>query len=129
MLDFEDVNFVGNCSEKLLVFEEVQDVIWMLICWLGDDFGREGLFDMLVWVVCVWKEYCGGYLEDFVVYFLWVFYEVGGYNEIVLLCDILFQFYCEYYMVLIIGKVLIVYLFKDYVVGIFKFVCVFYGFV
>lgn len=53
-----------------------------------------------------------------------MFEDVGGYNDIVLVCGILFYFYCEYYMFFFIGQVYIVYYFVEGVVGLLKLVCV-----
>lgn len=53
-----------------------------------------------------------------------MFEDVQGYDDIVMLMNIDVEFYCEYYIVLILGVVYVVYLLIKVVVGIFKIVCV-----
>lgn len=113
---FEVVVFWLSC-------EEVEDVVCVLLCWVGDDFVCEGLLDIFVCVVCVYEQFFVGYVFDLCDIFVCMFSEVDGYDEMIVLKDICFESYCEYYMVLIIGCVYVVYLLNYCVVGILKFVC------
>jgi GTP cyclohydrolase I len=107
---------------------EVQDAIRTLICWAGDDPGREGLLDTPKRVARAWKEYCLGYGEDPAIHLSRVFEEVGGYDELVLLKDIPFQSHCEHHMAPIIGKASIAYMPTNRVVGISKLARVLHGY-
>ncbi|MEA1652879.1 GTP cyclohydrolase I FolE [Nitrospirillum sp. BR 11164] len=100
--------------------EAVQQAIRTLIEWAGDDPGREGLEDTPKRVARAWRDYCRGYGEDPGRHLDRVFYEVGGYDEIVLLKDIPFQSHCEHHMAPIVGKAHIAYLPRNHVVGISK---------
>ena len=113
---------------KQPVPENVQEAIRTLIRWAGDDPEREGLLDTPKRVARAWKEYCHGYDEDPGMHLSRVFEEVGGYDEIVLLKDILFQSHCEHHMAPIIGKAAIAYLPTDHVVGISKLARVLHGY-
>ncbi|WP_044564017.1 GTP cyclohydrolase I FolE [Azospirillum sp. B4] len=100
--------------------EPVQQAIRTIIEWAGDDPSREGLEDTPKRVARAWREYCRGYAEDPARHLERVFYEVGGYDEIVLLKDIPFQSHCEHHMAPIVGKAHIAYLPRNHVVGISK---------
>ncbi|ASG22214.1 GTP cyclohydrolase I FolE [Nitrospirillum viridazoti] len=100
--------------------EPVQQAIRTIIEWAGDDPSREGLEDTPRRVARAWREYCRGYAEDPARHLERVFYEVGGYDEIVLLKDIPFQSHCEHHMAPIVGKAHIAYLPRNHVVGISK---------
>ncbi len=106
----------------------VSDAIRTLIRWAGDDPDREGLLDTPKRVARAWREYARGYEEDPAVHLSRTFYEVGGYDEIVLLKDVPFQSHCEHHMAPIIGKASIAYLPRDKVVGISKLARVLHGY-
>jgi GTP cyclohydrolase IA len=108
--------------------DDIQDAIRTLLRWTGDDPDREGLLDTPKRVARAWKEYCLGYNEDPSLHLSRTFYEVGGYDEIVLLKDIPFQSHCEHHMAPIIGKASIAYLPTNRVVGISKLARVLHGF-
>ncbi len=91
-----------------------------LIRWAGDDPDREGLLDTPKRVADAWLEYFRGYAEDPDAYLKRTFEQVGGYDEIVLLCDIPFHSHCEHHMAPIIGKAHVGYLPRSRVVGISK---------
>jgi GTP cyclohydrolase I len=113
---------------KLPVPDDVQEAIRTLIRWTGDDPDREGLLETPKRVARAWAEYSAGYQSDPAVHLSRTFYEVGGYDEIVLLKDIPFQSHCEHHMAPIIGKAAIAYLPTDHVVGISKLARVLHGF-
>ena len=113
---------------QIAVPDDVQDAIRTLIRWAGDDPDREGLLATPGRVARAWAEYSRGYSEDPAIHLSRTFYEVGGYDEIVLLKDIPFQSHCEHHMAPIIGKAAIAYLPRDKVVGISKLARVLHGF-
>src|SRR3569833_4682023 len=82
-------------APKIAVPEDVQEAGRTLIRWAGDDPAREGLLDTPARVARAWKEYARGYEEDPAYHLSRTFEEVGGYDEIVQLKDILFQSTCE----------------------------------
>jgi GTP cyclohydrolase I len=123
----EDGDLVA-ASPKVNVPDEVSDAVRTLIRWAGDDPDREGLLDTPARVARAWREYAKGYEEDPARHLARTFYEVGGYDEIVLLKDIPFQSHCEHHMAPIIGKAAIAYLPSDKVVGISKLARVLHGF-
>jgi GTP cyclohydrolase I len=113
---------------KLPVPDDVRQAVKTLIRWAGDDPDREGLLETPERVARAWAEYAKGYQEDPSVHLSRTFYEVGGYDEIVLLKDIPFQSHCEHHLAPIIGKAAIAYLPKDKVVGISKLARVLHGY-
>ena len=113
---------------KLPVPDDVQEAVRTLIRWAGDDPDREGLLETPERVARAWAEYAQGYSQDPAIHLSRTFYEVGGYDEIVLLKDIPFQSHCEHHMAPIIGKAAIAYLPQDRVVGISKLARVLHGF-
>jgi GTP cyclohydrolase IA len=123
----EDGDLVQG-APKVKVPKDVSDAVRTLIQWAGDDPDREGLLDTPARVARAWREYAKGYQEDPARHLARTFYEVGGYDEIVLLKDIPFQSHCEHHMAPIIGKAAIAYLPSDKVVGISKLARVLHGF-
>ena len=113
---------------QIPVPDEVKDAVRTLIRWAGDDPDREGLAATPERVARAWVEYSRGYEDDPAIHLSRTFYEVGGYDEIVLLKDIPFQSHCEHHMAPIIGKAAIAYLPRDKVVGISKLARVLHGY-
>lgn len=107
-----------------VIQDQVEDVVCILLCWVGEDLFCEGLLDIFCCVVEVYGDWFSGYCDDLCVYMECIFEEVVGYDEFIVLCDIEYESYCEYYMVLIIGCVYVGYLLVGKVVGISKLVCV-----
>jgi GTP cyclohydrolase I len=123
----EDGDLVES-PPKVEVPPEVAEAVRTLIRWAGDDPDREGLLDTPNRVARAWREYASGYAEDPAVHLSRTFYEVGGYDEIVLLKDVPFQSHCEHHLAPIIGKASIAYLPRDKVVGISKLARVLHGY-
>lgn len=117
-----------DASPQIPVQDDVCDAVRTLIRWAGDDPDREGLAETPQRVARAWAEYARGYEEDPAIHLSRTFYEVGGYDEIVLLNDIPFQSHCEHHMAPIIGKAAIAYLPRDKVVGISKLARVLHGY-
>lgn len=99
---------------------EAEEAVRTLIRWVGDDPGREGLRETPCRVVRAYEEWFSGYAEEPAALLQRTFEEVGGYDEIVILRDIVFHSYCEHHMAPISGKVHIGYLPNQRVVGISK---------
>ncbi len=100
--------------------EEAEQAIRVLLGWVGEDPDREGLKATPERVVKAFEEWYSGYREDPVEYLRRTFYEVDGYDEMIVLRDIGFESHCEHHMAPIIGKVHIGYLPDRNVVGISK---------
>ena len=100
--------------------EEAEAAVRTLIAWAGDDPAREGLLDTPRRVTKAYREFFAGYEEDPRKILEKTFKEVGGYDDIVLVKDILFSSHCEHHMVPFVGKAHIAYLPHDGVVGISK---------
>ena len=113
---------------KIPVPDDVREAVRTLLRWTGEDPDREGLLETPERVARAWAEYAQGYADDPAIHLSRTFYEVGGYDEIVLLKDIPFQSHCEHHMAPIIGKAAIAYLPTDKVVGISKLARVLHGF-
>jgi GTP cyclohydrolase I len=123
----EDGDLVRS-PPKVAVPVDVAEAVRTLIRWAGDDPDREGLLDTPARVARAWREYAAGYAEDPAIHLSRTFFEVGAYDEIVLLKDIPFQSHCEHHLAPIIGKASIAYLPRDKVVGISKLARVLHGF-
>ena len=99
---------------------EVEEAVRTLIRWAGDDPTRDGLHDTPDRVVRSFEEFFSGYAVDPVSLLKRTFEETEGYDEIVMLRDILFESHCEHHILPIIGKAHIAYLPASRVVGISK---------
>ncbi|MCZ6497738.1 MAG: GTP cyclohydrolase I FolE [Gammaproteobacteria bacterium] len=108
-------NDVGRPSR-----EETEQAIRVLLGWVGENPDREGLKATPERVVKAFEEWYSGYKEDPVEYLRRTFYEVDGYDEMIVLRDIGFESHCEHHMAPIIGKVHVGYLPDRKVVGISK---------
>src|ERR1700674_5245439 len=71
---------------------EAEDAVRTLIRWAGDDPDREGLRGTPGRVVRAYEEWFWGYTEDPAEYLQRTFEEVAGYDEVVVLRDIRFEF-------------------------------------
>lgn len=100
--------------------EEAEQAIRTLLSWIGDDPEREGLKGTPSRVVRAFEDWFSGYNEDPVEFLRRTFYEVDGYDEMIVLRDISFESHCEHHMAPIIGKAHVGYLPNNKVVGISK---------
>ena len=100
--------------------EEAEEAVRTLLRWIGDDPQREGLRGTPSRVVSAHQDWFGGYNDDPVEFLRRTFYEVDGYDEMVVLRDISFESHCEHHMAPITGKVHVGYLPDRKVVGISK---------
>ena len=100
--------------------EEAEEAVRTLLRWIGDDPQREGLRGTPSRVVSAYQDWFGGYNDDPVEFLRRTFYEVDGYDEMVILRDISFESHCEHHMAPITGTVHVGYLPDRKVVGISK---------
>ena len=100
--------------------EDAEKAVKTLLGWAGDDPDREGLKNTPNRVVRAFEDWFSGYREDPVDFLRRTFYQVDGYDEMIVLRDINFESHCEHHMAPIIGKVHIGYLPNKNVVGISK---------
>ena len=100
--------------------KEAEDAVRTLISWAGDDPKREGLIETPKRVVKSYEEFYAGYNQDPSEILSKVFEEIEGYDEIVLVKDILLESHCEHHMVPILGKAHVAYLPDKRVVGLSK---------
>ena len=100
--------------------KEAEDAVRTLISWAGDDPKREGLIETPKRVVKSYEEFYAGYIQDPSEILSKVFEEIEGYDEIVLVKDILLESHCEHHMVPILGKAHVAYLPDKRVVGLSK---------
>lgn len=102
--------------------EEAEKAVRTLLSWVGDDPDREGLRATPGRVAKAYEEWFAGYKEDPVEFLRRTFYEVDGYDEMIVLRDITFESHCEHHMAPIIGKVHLAYLPDKRLAGISKLV-------
>ena len=100
--------------------EEAEEAVRTLLRWAGDDPAREGLLDTPKRVTKAYGQWFKGYEEDPADMLQRTFDEVEGYDEIVALCNIRFESYCEHHMAPIIGMAHVAYIPTNRVVGISK---------
>jgi len=99
---------------------EVEAAVRTLIRWTGDDPDREGLLDTPKRVAKAYREMFGGYDRSPAEELGRTFEEVAGYDDLVVVKDIVFHSHCEHHMVPIIGKAHVGYLPDGKVVGLSK---------
>ena len=100
--------------------KEAEEAVKTLISWAGDDPSREGLLETPKRVVESYKEFYAGYNQDPDEILSKVFEEVEGYDEIIIVKDILLESHCEHHMVPILGKAHVAYIPDKRIVGISK---------
>jgi GTP cyclohydrolase I len=100
--------------------EEAEEAVRTLLRWIGDDPAREGLAATPGRVARAYEDWFSGYQEDPVAFLRRTFYEVDGYDEMIVLRDIPFESHCEHHLAPIIGKAHVGYLPDRKVVGISK---------
>lgn len=100
--------------------EQTEQAVRTLLEWIGDDPDREGLAATPARVAKAYEDWFKGYRDDPVEFLRRTFYEVDGYDEMIVLRDISFESHCEHHLAPIIGKVHIGYLPDRKVVGISK---------
>ncbi len=102
--------------------EEAEAAVLTLLRWAGDDPTREGLIDTPKRVAKAYREIFDGYDKCPAEELGRTFEEVAGYDDMVVMRDILFHSHCEHHMVPIIGKAHVGYLPDGKVVGLSKLI-------
>ena len=100
--------------------EEAEDAVRTLLRWAGDNPSRQGLLETPSRVVRAYEEWFQGYGENPHELLQKTFEETEGYDEMVVLKDIVFSSHCEHHMAPIVGKAHVAYLPTNKVVGISK---------
>lgn len=100
--------------------EQAEEAVRTLILWAGDDPAREGLRDTPARVARAYGEFFRGYGLDPEAVLQRTFEEVSGYDEMVVVRDIVVESHCEHHMVPIIGRAHVAYIPDRRVVGISK---------
>jgi len=100
--------------------EDAEQAIKTLLGWIGENPEREGLKATPSRVASAFEDWFSGYRDDPVEFLRRTFYEVDGYDEMIVLRDIDFESHCEHHMAPIIGRVHVGYLPDRAVVGISK---------
>lgn len=101
--------------------EEAEAAVRLLIGYIGDDAGREGLIETPRRVVAAMDELYSGYVQDPADVLTRVFEDVHGYDDMVLVRDIPFVSHCEHHMVPFTGRAQIAYYpSREGVVGLSK---------
>ena len=99
---------------------QAEAAVETLLRWIGEDPSREGLVDTPSRVAKAYREMFSGYEEEPASVLGRTFAEVGGYDDMVLVKDIIFHSHCEHHMVPIIGKAHVAYLPDGKVLGLSK---------
>ena len=102
------------------IFTNVQTEPTVILKYIGEDPGREGLLETPKRVRKAFKEYFKGYQEDPYKILSKTFGDVDGYNDIVIQKNISVQSHCEHHMAPIIGIAHVAYIPNERVVGLSK---------
>lgn len=100
--------------------EQAEEAVRTLIRWAGDDPAREGLIDTPGRVVKAYEEFFSGYTVNPASVLNRTFEEVEGYDEMIVLRDIVFKSHCEHHMVPFTGKAHVAYIPTNKVLGVSK---------
>lgn len=99
---------------------EAEEAVRTLILWIGENPARDGVKETPARVVRAFEEYFGGYgfrAEDILAK---TFRETGGYDEAVLVRDIVLESRCEHHLAPFIGVAHIAYIPGKNIVGLSK---------
>jgi GTP cyclohydrolase I len=100
--------------------EEAEAAVRTLISFAGDYPDREGLVDTPRRVVAAFEELYRGYRECPAEVLDRTFSEIGKYDNVVLVRDIVFHSHCEHHMMPFMGRAHIAYKPVERVVGLSK---------
>ena len=100
--------------------QEAEEAVRTLICWTGDDPDREGLIETPKRVVKAYEEFFEGYEIDPEEVLKKTFEEVQGYDDAVIVRNIMVESHCEHHIVPILGVAHVGYIPNNRVVGISK---------
>lgn len=100
--------------------QDAENAIRILLQWIGEDTGRDGLLETPARVVRGWKEFFKGYQEDPRDHLKKSFANTEGYNEMVCLENIRLESYCEHHLVPITGTAFVAYIPGQKIAGLSK---------
>ena len=90
-------------SKTKILDTEVEEAFRIILKWIGEDPGREGLIETPRRVTKAFKEYFKGYNQDPSSELKKTFGDVEGYDDMVLQKNISISSHCEHHMAPIIG--------------------------
>lgn len=99
---------------------QAEDAVRVLLCYIGENPGREGLIETPARVVRAYDEFFEGYTQDPARELGKTFEDIEGFDDIVLVKEIEFTSHCEHHMVPINGVAHVAYWPDRKVVGISK---------
>ena len=100
--------------------EKAEEAIGIIIQWIGEDTGREGLKSTPERVIKAFKEYFKGYTQNPNEYLSKTFTEAEGYDDMIVEKNISIQSHCEHHLAPIVGVAHVAYIPSDKVVGLSK---------
>ena len=107
-------------SKTKILDTEVEEAFRIILKWIGEDPGREGLIETPRRVTKAFKEYFKGYNQDPLSELKKTFGDVEGYDDMVLQKNISISSHCEHHMAPIIGVAHVAYIPKKRIVGLSK---------
>lgn len=99
---------------------EAIEAIKILLKFIGEDPSREGLLKTPARILKSYEEMFSGYNEDAAAILTTKFYDIGNFQDFVLLRDIKFKSFCEHHFLPIEGKVDIAYIPDSCIIGLSK---------
>lgn len=118
----------ARTNGALVTESEALDAVRVLLRYIGEDPGREGLVETPSRVLKSWRELYGGYDEDPAAALERTFEDVAGFDEMIVLTGVEFHSHCEHHMIPMTGAVDIGYVPDGRVVGLSKLAKVVDGF-
>jgi GTP cyclohydrolase I len=100
--------------------EEAEEAVRTLIAWAGDDPNREELLETPARVVESYGEFFSGYQQKIDKKISKVFDNTHGYDDMIILKNIILESYCEHHMVPIIGTASLAYIPDKKIIGLSK---------
>jgi GTP cyclohydrolase I len=99
---------------------EAEEAVRTLIAWSGDNPARPGLEKTPERVVEAFTEYFSGYKADPRAELAATFADTSGYDDMVLLRDIVFESHCEHHIAPFFGVAHVAYLPTTRIIGLSK---------
>jgi GTP cyclohydrolase IA len=100
--------------------EEAENAVRTLISWAGDDPTRKEIKDTPKRVVDSYNEFFSGYHQTVDKKIGKTFENSNGYDDMIMLRDIILESHCEHHMVPITGKAMIAYIPDKKIIGLSK---------
>ncbi len=100
--------------------EQAEDAVRVLLEFIGEDPGRDGLLKTPSRVIRAFSEYFSGYTKDPSTILSAKFSGASSYDDYILLKNIKFISHCEHHMAKIVGVAHVAYIPNNAIVGISK---------